>query len=320
MAAVKFQLNTPVEITRDLQVQMVHQVSGKSIAATPFLDGTVNVRNLDPGEYRVQVRHPNLPFQVLDRPVKVLTERPTFVPLQIDLDIFTNTPVRDIAEADLEPVRGQLGDAADTADVQAAKQGGQPIYADDWNTLAGTVASVATATVDLTRRVSPHGHDHPELIEKMDEIQRNLQRFLEVFGQSMAQVQRQLERLAMEVRTQQALDRLPDVTPTQRAEVEGIVARLDAVRIENPYLYTRELRRTGEQLTAKMAELLPADQPDLATEPAIVELTTAARTMAETIPAASYEEEVRNHLRVDSRSTGGNLSAVITQGIAGANP
>ncbi len=314
MAAAKFQLNTPVEITQDLQVQLTHAVSGKSVSVTPFLDGTVSVRNLDPGEYRVQVRHPNLPFQVLDRPVKILTERPTFVPLKIDLDIFTNTPVRDIAEADLEPVRAQLDGASDTADAQAVKKGGQPIYADDWNVLSGAVASVAAATLDLTRRVSPQGHDHPELIEKLDEIQRNLQRFLEVFGQSMAQVQRQLERLAMDVRTQRALDAIPDITPAQRLEVERIVGRLDTVRVENPYLYTRELRRTGEELTAKITELLPADRPDIAEQPDVAELTLAARTLAETIPASSYEEEVRHHLRVDSRSTAGNLSTAVTRG------
>jgi len=67
MGSMKLQLNTPVEITRDLQVEVVDQISGRSIATTPFLDGTVNVRSLDPGSYRVMVRHPNLPFAVLDR-------------------------------------------------------------------------------------------------------------------------------------------------------------------------------------------------------------------------------------------------------------
>ncbi len=311
MPAMKLQLNTPVEITRDLQVQVVDQVSGRSIAATPFLDGSVNVRNLDPGSYRVTVRHPNLPFAVIDRPIRVLPERPTFVPLQIDLGQFENTPVRDVPEEDLGPVRTQLDDAGSLAERLSVKRGGEPIFADDWNQLAGAVDQVAAASVELTRRVSAHGHDHPELIEKLDQIQRNLQRFLEVFGRSMAQIQRQVQQLALQQQANQALDRIPNLPPERRNEVDTLLGRLADARHDNSYLYLREFRRTGELLTNVLADVLPSDDPDIAATAEVSEFAAAVTAMAETMPAASVEDEVQMHLRVDQRSSKGNIAAVL---------
>lgn len=316
MTALKLQLNTPVEITRDLRVEVVNQVSGRRVETTPFLDGTINVRNLDPGRYRVQVRHPNIPFAVLDQPVQVLTHRPTFVPLQIDLGQFENTPVRDVPDEDLGPVRDQLLGAGDLAERLALKRGGEPIFADDWNQLAGTVQQVAVASIDMTRRVSPHGHDHPELIEKLDEIQRNMQRFLEVFGRSMAQIQRQVRQLALKQQADEALDMIPDLPPARRTEVDDLINRLGDARHDNSYRYTREFRRTGELLTNVLAQVLPSDDPDIAATAQVVEFSAALGAMVETMPAASVEEEVQTHLRIDQRSSKGNLAAVLnTRGL-----
>lgn len=311
MPAMKLQLNTPVEITRDLRVEVVNQLSGRRVDTTPFLDGTVNVRNLDAGRYRVQVRHPNLPFAVLDQPIQVLTERPTFVPLQIDLGQFANTPVRDIPDEDLGPVRDQLDGAGDLAERLAVKRGGEPIFADDWNQLAGTVQQIAAASVDLTRRVSPNGHDHPELIEKLDEIQRNMQSFLEVFGRSMAQIQRQVRQLALKQQADEALDKIPDLPPARRTEVENLIDRLGEARHDDSYRYLREFRRTGELLTNVLAEVLPADDPNVAATAEVAEFAAALGAMTETMPAGSVEEEVQTHLRIDRRSSKGNLAAVL---------
>ena len=311
MSALKLQLNTPIEITRDLRVEVVNQLSGRSVDTTPFLDGTVSVRNLDAGRYRVKVLHPNIPFAVLDQSINVLTARPTFVPLKIDLGQFENTPVRDIPDEDLGPVREQLGDAGDLAERLAVKRGGEPIFADDWNQLAGTVQQVAVASVDLTRRVSANGHDHPELIEKLDEIQRNMQRFLEVFGRSMAQLQRQVRQLALKQQADEALDKIPNLPPARRTEVQGLIDRLGAARHDDSYRYLREFRRTGELLTNVLAEVLPADDPDIAASVEVAEFTAALGVMTETMPAGSVEGEVQTHLRIDQRSTKGNLAAVL---------
>jgi hypothetical protein len=310
MAVMKLQLNTPTEITRDLQVEVTDLVTNRVTMTTANLDGTVNLRNLNPGEHRVKVIHPNLSFPVLDQPVRVLTTVPTLVPIKIDLSIFENTPVRDVAEADLAPVQKSLNDAQDGAEKQNRKKGGEPIFADDWNALADTVGDIADATLELTRRVSPTGHDHPELIEKMNEIQRNFERFLDVFGRSMAQVQRQLELLALQMRADQFADQIPELPPDRRAELGDIVRTLDDVRIDNPYVYTSRFKRVGEQLEAKVVEILAAAPPEVETQPEVQELVEAARTMSATKPASSFEDEVRNHLKVDQIG-GGNVGKVI---------
>jgi len=310
MAVMKLQLNTPVEITRDLQVMVTDLVSNRTVTTTANLDGTVNLRNLTPGEHRVKVLHPNLSFPVLDQPVRVLTQITTLVPIKIDLSIFENTPIRDIAEADLGPVQQSLSDAMDGAAKQNSKQGGEPIFAEDWNALADTVGDMADASLELTRRVSPTGHDHPELIEKLNEIQGNLERFLDVFGRSMAQVQRQLQLLALQQRADQALDRIPDLTPARRVEVTDIVRTLDDVRIDNPYVYTSRFKRVGEQLEAKVFEILSTAPPEVETEPEVQELVSAARTMSAAKPASSFEAEVQQHLKVDQIGAG-NFGKVI---------
>jgi hypothetical protein len=208
-------------------------------------------------------------------------------------------------------VRTQLDDAGDVAERLAIKRGGEPIYADDWNSLAGTVQQVAAAGIDMTRRVSAHGHDHPELIEKLDEVQRNLQRFLEVFGRSMAQIQRQVQQLALQQQADQALDRIPDLPPERRSEVETLIGRLADARQDNSYLYMREFRRTGEALTNVLADVLPADDPDVASSAEVAAFATSLSAMAETRPAASVEEEVQAHLRLDQRNPQGSIGAVL---------
>jgi hypothetical protein len=126
----------------------------------------------------------------------------------------------------------------------------------------------------------------------------------------MAQVQRQLELLALQLRADQALDRIPDLPPAQRAEVGDIVRSLADVRIDNPYVYTSRFKRVGEQLEAKVVELLATAPPEVESEPEIQELVTAARTMSATKPASSFEDEVVHHLKVDQIGAG-NVGKVI---------
>ena len=115
---LKLQLNTPTSITRDLKVELTNQVTGEKRQATPYLDGTVTVPNLVAGDWRVQVKHPNMVFDVFDRPVKVLPDRPTITPIVIPTNIFENVPIRDIPDADLGPVQQRLDESAATAERQ----------------------------------------------------------------------------------------------------------------------------------------------------------------------------------------------------------
>src|SRR5687767_11948455 len=175
---LKLQLNTPVSFTRDMKVELTNQATGEKRKVTPYLDGSVVVPAIEAGNWRLQVQHPNLSFDVFDRPIKVLPDRPTFVPITIPQNIFENVPIEDVPDANLGPVQQHLDEATRAAEQQGNKKAGQPIYADDWNEMAVTVATVAKATRELTDLVAPRGHDHPEIAAKFDEVQRNLQRLV----------------------------------------------------------------------------------------------------------------------------------------------
>ena len=297
MQTLKLQLNTQPEITRELKVTLINEATAKEVTASPFLDGSINVRNLEAGAWRLKVNHPNLNFDVLDRRIQVLRDRPTFVPLQIPLDIFSTTPVRDVPDADLEPVRAKLADAIETAERQAKKKGGQPIYADDWNELSNVVSDIGSATVDLTKRIAPLGHDHPELVEKLDEIQANMNRFLDVFGKSIAMLQRQIQQIALERRIDDAIDNLPNIPDNVRVGMLDVVRGLDEVKDSDPYVYTKNLKRVGEQLTDKLEQLVPVDQPQVAAQVAAALEHTKA--IARAAPSYSFDAEVQAQSKVD---------------------
>src|SRR4051812_8164820 len=118
MQNLRLQLNTPPDINRDMQVTLVHEATGQVIKASPFLDGTLNLTNIPTGAYRVTLNHANLSSAVFDSRIRVFGDRPTFVPIRIPTDIFTDTPIRQPTEMDLAPPRTQLASSAAAAEAQ----------------------------------------------------------------------------------------------------------------------------------------------------------------------------------------------------------
>jgi hypothetical protein len=289
------------------------------VQVQPFLDGTVKASNLDPGAYRVTVRHPNLSAPVYDNRIRVLGDRPTFVPITIPTDIFSNVPIRQTTAADLGPVRDHLATAADDADRQARKQGGQPIYADDWNAMAGIIGDVARTTSDLTQRVAPLGHQHPELVDKIQEIQDNLNRFFDVFGKTVVQLQRQIQALALQRRVDDAIDNIPSgaggVDPNKlqqaRAAMQQAIGGLQGASDDTPYAYTSQLKRVGEQIAQTMTDVVP-DQPAVKNNSAVAAATRAGFALSSGLPAHTFDAELALHQKVDRES--GTSSATLALG------
>lgn len=309
MATVTMQLNTPVEVNRDMRVTMVHEATGQQFLATPFLDGTVKVNNVPSGAYRLKVNHANLTSAVFDNRVRVFDDRPTFIPIKIPPDLFKDTPIRETVEMDLGPVRSQLDTSAGTAERQTKKKGGQPIFADDWNELAGVVGDVARATKDLTQRVAPGGHKHPELVDKMQEIQDNLNRFLDVFGRSLAELQRQIQRLALDQHVNTALDAIGPVDVDTRRRFSQVIDSLDNVQSDTPFVYTSAARRAGEQLATLLDQTVNQVNPAARDK---TEVTAAAKVVNAlgALPAAhNYTAEVQNQAKVEAQ--GRSFSAVL---------
>ena len=129
------------------------------------------------------------------------------------------------------------------------KRAGQPIYADDWNELSAVVADMARGTKELAGLVSPIGHDHPELVAKLDEQASNLQRLFDVFGESVSQLQREVQILGLQNRVEDALNALPEAKRlTFRPQFLGLLQNLDAARGENPQNFTTRLQRIATDL------------------------------------------------------------------------
>src|SRR2546422_175787 len=79
----------------------------------------------------------------------------------------------EVTDANLGPVRDATSTVEQTVQPLAGKRPGEAITAADWNALAGNVAAVANAVSQLTRLVTPVGHNHRELEDKINEIQGN---------------------------------------------------------------------------------------------------------------------------------------------------
>src|SRR5438046_1620692 len=92
-------------VNRDLTVTITDPSSGAVKTAQPFLDGTITFPTLLPGAYEVAITHPNLALPVLQQPIRVLPVGDTRVSLLIDPSRFRNTPIADIPDANLGPVR-----------------------------------------------------------------------------------------------------------------------------------------------------------------------------------------------------------------------
>jgi hypothetical protein len=306
MQSVKLQLSTPPEINNDITVELTHEGTGKVTQIHPFLDGTVKASNLAAGAYRLKVTHPNIPTTLWDDRIRIFPDRQTFIPIRIPDNLFKDTPIQDTAIVDLGPVRDKLGHSADSADDQAKKKGGQPIYADDWNTLSEIVGDVARTTSELTNRVAPNGHHHPELVDKIQEIQGNLDRLLQVFGQTLVQLERQIQSLAMQRRVDAALDQIPtNNDPAAIARVKAArddlskaVGDLDNYATDTPYAYTSQVRRVGERITQKLNDVLPTDHPELRSQPDVQAASNAAFAASSSLPAYTYDAELAIHQKI----------------------
>ncbi|MBR0674239.1 hypothetical protein [Neoroseomonas soli] len=308
---LKLQLNTPPAVTRDTTVEMVNAATGERRTTKPFLDGTVSVAGLNAGEWEVQVKHPNFLAELFRRRIRVFPDRPTFVPVPIPTNIFENAPIAETPDADLGPVQQRMDTASATAERQGNKRAGQAIYADDWNELSGVVAELARGTKDLAGLVSPVGHDHPELVAKLEEQARNIQRLFDVFGESVAQLQREVQILGLQNRVEDALNELPDAKRTTfRPRFLALLRDLDEARAENPQNFTTRLQRIAGDLAELTRQAVQDEPPDVANSPAVAALNTAALQMQAIPRASTYVDELAGQNRVNRVSKLGQRPVV----------
>ena len=290
-------------VTRDLKVQVLDPVTRNVVREVrPFLDGTVRVPQIPAGNYEIQVLHPNLSLPVLVRPVHVLPIGPTAVTVMIDPSKFHNTPIEDIPEANLAPVADLARSIAETVTPLATKGPGEAIRSSDWNALAGAVRDVSNTTGELTRLVSPVGHNHPELEAKIHEMEANFQALLDSMSQALAELQRQDQ--ALRLRTQVMAALLEAKVAPSSATGKKFIALLDALdgKINaTPAVFSRETRNVAVQLEGFLNDLIDeksAATPDLAASDPIRKFTDAIAVF-KGAQATNYLSELHFNRRVD---------------------
>jgi len=293
---------------RDLSVEIRDPITQDIVhVVKPFLDGTARVPRIAPGTYEVTLKHPNLALPVLRRPIRILPSGSTKISVVIDPARFRDTPIEDIPEANLAPVREAAASVAETLAPQTNKQPGEAILADDWNQLASGVRDLALAVAELTRLVSPTGHDHPELIRKFDEVTTNVQTLVEAVSTAVTELQRGLQIQALRQQIADMLT-LAEINPesADAAPFFALIATLEQKLNEPPEVFAREMRNVSVRLSTLLEELLDRrrDDQDFVTSPVVkgvVEFVDKGKAQRTT----TYEGELKRQ-RLIARSLAGN--------------
>jgi len=296
-------------VNRDLKVELREPGAETPLKiAQPFADGTLQIPRLLPGQYELSVIHPNVALPVLRRPIRILPTGDTSVSVLIDPSKFRNLPIEDIPDANLGPVREAVQSVAETVLPLSSKQAGEAIKASDFNTMAQSIRENAMAVAELTRLVTPVGHNHPELETKIEEISTNFETLLNTLSTAMAELQRQIQAQRVRTTVEDVLDRAAvDRASPQGRELLDLVGRLDDKVTDTPTVFSRTSRDVGVQIQTKLEQLIDvkADDPEFVAS-APVKTLTEATDLLKTQRATSYTTELQHNLKAD-RTLGGGL-------------
>ncbi len=303
-AAFNIQLQGFPQANRDAEVTLVNKSTGIKLTRKPFLDGQLIMRDLEPGPYEISVRHPNL-IQPIDRRVVRLFPQPfpTRVPVVVRPELFRDTPIRDIPDADLSPVQQAATTAKDALAPLGTKSPGETIRSSDWNALVATVTDLAGAILELTQLVSPKGHDHPEIAEKTAEIQANIVRFTESFGRSLLELRRDIENQHLRRNLLDTLERA-GASETVRDRWNKRIADLEESIQQPTPVWTGKLSRAGNAFLTEVNELAvgQGDGADsFLKEPAVQSVMLAATQYASVGTQSKAEDELQTYMRTTSQ-------------------
>lgn len=296
-AAFDIRLEGYVPANRDAEVELVNQATGQTITRKPFLDGSLQVRDLDPGNWEMTVRHKNL-INAIDRRVVRLFPQPfpTRVPVIVRPELFRDTPIRDIPDADLSPVQQTAAAAASNVGPLAGKAPGEVIRAEDWNVLASAVADLARAVGELTHLVSPRGHDHPEIAEKIAEVQGNIRRFTDSFGRSLLELRREIESQNLRTKVTGVLDR-GGASTTVRDRVLGRVAELEGTTLTPTATWTATIANHGNAMLREVIDL--ANEQDGGADEFLADPTVASTmTLLQNFAGAGGQTQPEQELQL----------------------
>jgi hypothetical protein len=313
-ASFNIQLQGFPAANRDATVSLVSEATGQRIERKTFLDGSLQVKDLDPGFYEVEVRHPNLIGPIDRRRVRLFPQvPPTKVTVPIEPDLFRDTPIRDIPDVDLAPIRQAAAAAKESVAPLGSKIAGEAIRAADWNALVGAVSSLADAVVQMTQAVTPVGHNHPELEEKFGEVQGNLRRFVEAFGRSLLELRREIEAENLRRNVTEVLD-LGGATADQRTRVLERVNELNlAVQVDTPQ-FTQKTAVLGNLVLNTVNEIAVAQGANadvFLQNPTVQTVQGMARSYSDAGVQTKPEAELLTYQATTTAARGRKLSKIV---------
>lgn len=298
--SVNLKLQNYPPANRDARITLTNAATGQVIERKPFLDGTLVLRDVDPGPWQVQVVHPNVVLPLFQKEIRVLPQRlPTFVPVPIDPLDFRDTPIQDTPDADLGPVQRATTAARTQVTAVGGKGPGEVIRAADWNQLVAGVVDLASAVLELVSLVSPKGHDHPEIAVKIDEVQGNVRRFVTSFGRSLLELRRDVENEHLRRVTTDVLD-VAGVTGADRERVLARVGDLEASLYSTPVEFSSKLATTGRVLSAEVYDLAHAqgaEEAEFLAHPQVQKMLTLSQSLATSGGQLTAEEELDTYRR-----------------------
>jgi hypothetical protein len=301
---------------RDVSLEITNETTGETRQVKPFLDGSAMVRNLAPGAYQVKVLHPNVVGELVDmRRVRLYEGLPTLLRLPLPEELFRDTPVRDTPDADLTPVHDGATAVRDQIGVLGARKPGDPIRSDDWNAVVGAVTDLANVVAELTRLVSPTGHDHPELEEKIDEVNGNVKRFADQFGGQLARIQRTLQTLAMQRDLEDTISLAGVIPPAVRARIDESITLLKDHSDSDTLVWGARKKNAYIAIQQAIGDLRDAqpDPQELESSQQFQRVLTVATDEATTVAPRSVSGEIDQYERVNAKTSGALLYSAFRQ-------
>jgi hypothetical protein len=304
MAAFNFQLQGFPAANRDAVVTMTQESTGQSIQRSPFLDGSLIVRDLDPGFYQVTVTHPNLFNPIYKERVRLFPQpEPTFVPITVPAYVFVNAPVSDTPAVSLAPVQQKAQDIGNTLKPILTKSPGEAIRAADWNILAGAVSDLAGTMLQFTNLVSPLGHTHADILNLIGQVQENIRQFSEAVGRSLLQLQREIEVAALR---QTVTDVLGVTGPSSAAQdnvkktvTDSLNDLASSIQVDTP-VFTQKLAATGTLLASSISDLAQSAGPNASQflqQAPVQQLSGVARTYTDAGTQTTAFAELQTYQR-----------------------
>ncbi len=315
MASFQFQLNGFSAANRDAVIQLVHESTGKIVERKPFLDGSLSVPDLDEGYYQMKVTHPNLINPIVQKRIRLFPQKaPTVVPIAIPEDLFEDSPIRDIPDADVTPVQQAAATVKTQLGPIGSKSPGEAIKSADWNMLVGGVVSLADAVGQLTQLVSPRGHNHPEIADKIAEVQGNIRRFSEAFGKALVELQREIETENLQRKVDDVLDAAQASTEV-RGRVQNRVDELKGMTQSDTTIFTNKLANAGSFLLSEINQMA-VNQGDKAntflSTQSVLDTVAIATQYSDTGGVTTSEQELGTYRKTTAVTKGSKFGNAVS--------